>query len=128
VIEDYFQHIASCIASADIVHSSSITYDKRSSYIGFIRGNISFLDGSRLHLREFVNIQHGVERYMYAYQYQSPTDDLVFRYGNTPHFRTLPTFPHHKHDGSESNVIAAMPPDLQAIFAEVRLYITEAGL
>jgi hypothetical protein len=25
------------------------------------------LDGSVSHLREFVNVQHGVERYMYAY-------------------------------------------------------------
>ena len=62
MIEDYFRHIESLIANADIVHSSSITYDKRSTYIGFIRGNIYFLDGSLLHLREFVNVQHGVER------------------------------------------------------------------
>ena len=73
MIEDYFRHIASCIASTDIVHSSSITYDKRSSYVGFVRGNIYFLDGSLLHLREFINVQHGIERYMYVYQYQSQT-------------------------------------------------------
>src|SRR5215475_3294360 len=30
----------------------TITYDKRSTYIGFIRGSIYFLDGSLLHLRE----------------------------------------------------------------------------
>lgn len=128
MIEDYFRHIASCIASADIVHSSSITYDKRSSYVGFIRGDIYFRDGSLLHLRKFINVEHGVERYMYVYQYQGPTGDLIFRYDNTPHFPALPTFPHHKHDTSETNVMAAMPPDLEAIFAEVRRYILDAAL
>ena len=127
MIEDYFRHIASCIASADIVHSSSITYDKRSSYVGFIRGNIYFLDGSLLHLREFVNVQHGVERYMYVYQYQSPTDVFVFRYDNTPYFPTLPTFPHHRYAGSETNVMAAWPPDLPTLFAEVRRYMTDTA-
>jgi hypothetical protein len=124
VIEDYFRHIESLIATADIVHSSSITYDKRSSYLGFIRGDIYFLDGSLLHLREFVNVQHGVERYMYVYQYQSSTEAFVFRYDNTPHFPALPTFPHHKHDGIEVNVVATPPPDLQAVLAEVRRCIT----
>ena len=125
MIEDYFRHIASCTASADIVHSSSITYDKRSSYVGVVRGNIYFLDGSLLHLREFINVQHGIERYMYVYQYQSQTGVFIFRYDNTPHFPDLPTFPHHKHDGNETSVMATIPPDLQAVFAEVRRYMTE---
>lgn len=34
MIEDYFRQVAALIAGASIVHSSSITYDKRSSYIG----------------------------------------------------------------------------------------------
>ena len=125
MIETYFRHIESLIATADIVHSSSITYDKRSTYIGFMRSNIYFLDGSLLHLREFVNVQHGIERYMYVYQYQGPTGTFILRYDNTPHFSALPTFPHHKHDGNEANVIAASPPDLQAVLAEVRRYMAD---
>lgn len=120
MIEDYFRQVDALIASASIVHSSSITYDKRSTYIRFIRGNIYFLDGSILHLREFVNIQHGIERYLYAYHYQRPDGTLVFRYDNTPHFPALPTFPHHKHEGSESNVVAASQPDLRAILTEIQ--------
>lgn len=127
MIEEYFRHIESLIATTDVGHSSSITYDKRSTYLGFIRGNIYFLDGSLLHLREFVNVQHGVERYMYVYQYQSASGTLIFRYDNTPHFPALPTFPHHKHDGSEANVVATPLPDLQVVLAEVRRSITTTG-
>jgi len=124
LIEDYFRQIATLIATAGIIHSSSITYDKRSTSIGFIRGDISFLDGSQLHLREFINVEHGTERYMYAYHYQRPDGTLVFRYDNTPHFPALATFPHHKHEASEANVAAASPPDLQAILTEIQSLMT----
>lgn len=124
MIEDYFRQIATLIATADIVHSSSLTYDKRSTSIGFIRGDISFLDGSQLHLREFVNVEHGTERYMYAYHYQRPDGTLVFRYDSTPHFPALATFPHHKHEASEATVVAASPPNLQAILTEIQSLMT----
>jgi hypothetical protein len=120
LIEDYFRQVATLITTAGSIHSSSITYDKRSTSIGFIRGDIYFLDGSLLHLREFVNVEHGIERYMYAYHYQRPDGTLVFRYDNTPHFPALPTFPHHKHETSEANVVAASPPDLQTILTEIQ--------
>jgi hypothetical protein len=113
MIEDYFRQVAALIADASIVHSSSITYDKRSSDIGLIRGDIHFFDGSRLHIREFVSVQHEVDRYMYAYHYQRSDGSLVFRYDNAPHFQSLTTFPDHKHEGAESNVVSATAPDLQ---------------
>lgn len=120
MIEDHFGQVEALVAKASIVHSSSITYDKRSSYIGFIRGEVYFLDGSCLHFREFVNVEHGLERYTYAYHYQRPDGTLVFRYDNTPHFPDLPTFPHHKHEHNEANVVPAPPPDLQAVLSEIR--------
>jgi hypothetical protein len=126
LIEDYFRQIATLIATAGIIHSSSITYDRRSTSIGFIRGEISFLDGSQLHLREFVNVERGTERYMYAYHYQRPNGTLVFRYDNAPHFPALSTFPHHKHEASEANVVAASPSDLQVVLTEIQSLIVVA--
>ena len=123
MIEDYFQQVNTLITNANIVHSFSLTYDKRSTYIGFIRGSIYFLDGSILHLREFVNVEQGTERYMYAYHYQRPDGSLAFRYDNTPHFPNLSTFPHHKHAGSDSHVISVNPPDLAAILVEIQFSI-----
>ena len=72
MIEDYFGRIEALITGAGIVRFFTITYDKRSAYIGFIRGSIYFLDGSLLHLREFVDMEHGSERYMYAYHRRFP--------------------------------------------------------
>jgi uncharacterized protein DUF6516 len=120
LIEDSFRRIEALVADTSIVRFFNITYDKRSTSIGFIRGSIHFLDGSLLHLREFVDVEYGSERYMYAYHYQRPDGALVFRYDNTPHFSHLATFPHHKHEGSETHVVAAGPVDLEAVLTEIR--------
>jgi hypothetical protein len=54
--EDYFRRVEMLLAAASSVHSTRITYDKRSASIGFLRGVVCFLDSSQLHLREFVNV------------------------------------------------------------------------
>jgi len=54
-IEEYFDAIREIIDESPIVQSARVTYDKRSTYIGFIRGDIFLLDGSQLHFREFVD-------------------------------------------------------------------------
>jgi len=92
LIEDYFEQVELLVRRATIVHSSSITYDKRSAHIGSVRGEIYFLDGSLLHVREFVNVERGVERYTYAYHYQRADGRLIFRYDDTPHFPDCPVF------------------------------------
>lgn len=124
MIEDYFRQIEALLAAAGAVHSSSLTYDRRSPDIGFIRGEIYFLDGSQLHLREFIDVENGIERYMYAYHYQRSDGAFVFRYDNSPHFPALPTFPHHKHETGEATVVAASPPDLQTVLVEIQDLIT----
>ena len=96
-----------------------MAYDKRTPHIGFLRGSLYFSDGSVLHLREYVHVQNTVERYMYVYQYQDSEGRLVFRYDNSPHFPHLSTFPHHKHDGSESNVTNSIQPDLKRVLEEI---------
>lgn len=94
---------------------------------GFLRGQVYFLDGSILHFREFVAVEQKIERYKYAYHYQSPDGSLIFRYDRTPHFPQLPNFPHHKHIGEETNVIPADGPDLFAILEEIRQILINKG-
>ena len=119
MIEDYFREIASLIDAEPCIEGASMAYDKRTPHIGFLRGTLYFSDGSVLHLREYVNVQNTVERYMYVYQYQDREGVLVFRYDNSPHFPDLSTFPHHKHDGSKSNVINSTQPHLKRVLEEI---------
>jgi hypothetical protein len=120
-IEAYFEQIREAIETCPVIQAFNVTYDKRGTYEGFIRGEIYFIDGSILHLREFVDAEATLERLTYAYQYMGPSQQLVFRYDNTGHHRklNLSTYPHHKHHGAEENVIASTPPDLPQILNEI---------
>lgn len=120
-IEEYFQQIRTVIDGCPFVQSSNVTYDKRGTYEGFVRGELYFVDGSVLHLREFVDVETAADRLMYTYQYMDASTQLVFRYDNTGHHRELllSTYPHHKHDGREGNVVASLAPELATILDEV---------
>ena len=120
-VETYFQRISALLDACLVVQSSNVSYDKRSTHEGYIRGEIHFVDGSILHVREYVDVETSLDRLTYVYQYMNSARQLVFRYDNTGHHRklNLPTFPDHKHEGSEENVIPATAPDLGAILREI---------
>ena len=56
LIEEYFQEIKQLIAQSYIVIDVQLITNKRSLYIGFLEGNLTFLDGSSLYFMEFVNV------------------------------------------------------------------------
>ena len=120
-IETYFQQVRETLEGSPIVSTYDVTYDKRSTHEGSIRGQAYFVDGSILHLREFVDVEITVERLAYAYQYMDSAKALVFRYDNTGHHKkpNLPTYPHHKHAGSADNAVASAAPDLVTVLNEV---------
>lgn len=119
MIETYFQELLDAIAASPIVRLHDVTLDKRTPRAGLIRGELYFADGSRLHFRELVQIQTGILRLRYSYHYQRANDALIFRYDDTPHHPDLPNSPHHKHLGSETNIVSADAPDLLAVLREV---------
>jgi hypothetical protein len=125
-IEEYFQTIQTAISTCTEIASFTLDCDKRDTYEGFIRGEIKFIDRSVLSIREFVSVETVIERDMYAYQYMDEQNTLIFRYDNTPHHKklNLPTYPHHKHENSEINVIVLSAPMLVEVLQEVLARMT----
>ncbi|BBD70536.1 hypothetical protein NIES4072_69030 [Nostoc commune NIES-4072] len=121
LIEDYFQQIRLLIESSEIVKLFHVETEKRGIYEGFIRAKLEFKDNSLLHLREFVYVEISLDRKMYSYQYMNSENNLIFRYDNTEHHRklNLTTFPHHKHDRSEDNIVKSDAPFLAEILKEI---------
>ncbi|QLE53881.1 hypothetical protein FD724_39370 (plasmid) [Nostoc sp. C057] len=121
LIEDYFQQIRILIESSEIVKIFNLETEKRGIYEGFIRAKLEFKDNSLLHLREFIYVEISPDRKMYSYQYMNSENNLIFRYDNTEHHRklNLTTFPHHKHDGSEDNIVKSDAPFLAEILKEI---------
>ena len=124
-IETYFQQVREAIDTCPVVQASNVAYDKRSTHEGFIRGEVYFVDGSILHLREFVDVEITIVRLTYVYHYTDTNLNFVFRYDNTGHHkkRNLPTYPHHKHEGDENNVVASPAPDLVAVLIEIEALV-----
>jgi hypothetical protein len=120
-IEAYFRQIERIIEACPVVQLLNGTYEKRGTHEGFIRGELYFVDGSTLHLREFIDVEITADRLMYAYQFIDSSKNLVFRYDNTGHHKKLDlfTYPHHKHDGGEDNVISSAALDLATILQEI---------
>jgi hypothetical protein len=120
-IEAYFRQIERIIEACPVVQLLNVTYEKRGTHEGFIAGELYFVDGSTLHLREFIDFEITADRLMYAYQFIDSSKNLVFRYDNTGHHKKLglSTYPHHKHDGGEDNVISSAAPDLATILQEI---------
>jgi Family of unknown function (DUF6516) len=120
MIDEYYRAIEAAIRSCRVARSHTIYKDEREDEIIFLRGDIYFSDGSRLHFREFVQIKQrqSPNRYTYAYHYQSADGILIFRYDDTDHFPNLPTAPNHKHIG-ETDVVVADAPDLGSVLKEI---------
>jgi len=61
--------------------------------IGFIRGQVIFVDGSRFEFTE----QLPIERQKFRLNFMDAENQLVVRWDSAPHHKSLPTFPFHKH-------------------------------
>ena len=120
-IEDYFATMRKRVELSPFVHLFNVTYEKRGTYEGIIRGRVHFVDNTVLEWREYVDVETDVERLMYVYQYMDSSKKLVFRYDNTGHHKKLglSTYPHHKHVDREDNVLPSDPVDLTTVLQEI---------
>jgi len=91
-----------------------------SNEAGEFNACVNFYDQSMLEATEKVKIEDGeIVKQDYSYHYQKSNGDLVFRYDNAPHHPEVETFPHHKHVGSDDNVITSQPPDVSEVLVEI---------
>ena len=125
LIENYFERIRTLLKNSPIIKNFELDTEKRTENLGFIRGNITFIDRSRLYIREFVEVEITINRGKYSYQYINQKGDLIFRYDNAPHHQklNLSSFPHHKHDHNEDRIVISKAPFLEEIFQEIEQII-----
>jgi hypothetical protein len=121
-IEEYFQQIDATLVLFPQVVLKTMRYDQRSETKGFIRGVLLFDDGSELHVREFVDVSAGIERFKYAYHYMR-SERLIFRYDNAADItaRDFATYPHHKHVGEV--IEASLAPTLREVLEEIVVHL-----
>lgn len=114
---EYFERVQALLTASPFVHEPLLSFDDRKD-AWFIRGDIYFIDNSRLHFRELFVSQGNPVKIAYSYHYQRAAETMIFRYDNAPHYPHLPTAPHHKHV-SDDRVIAATMPEFEAVLREI---------
>jgi hypothetical protein len=117
-IEEYFTQLDQWVTQTSYVVNASITKEKRSRHVGFVKGMMEFADGSSLHLMEFVEVKNAMIRYKYRYHYQTNQQELIFRYDMAPHIPGLATSPHHKHV-APNQILPSAAPLLSEVLAEI---------
>lgn len=125
MIEQYFQSMLVLLATLPFVESSNVNLEKRGDLAGFIRGEVEFRGGSSLFFfRELIDLRLPLQKVMYAYHYQKADGELIFRYDNTAHHRSISTFPFHKHlmDG---DVTSSDVPSLEQVLREIEEFILQ---
>lgn len=94
-IEEYLAALEDKIAELDaMITSQTIEHNIDANVnLGFVRGQITFVDGSRLEFTE----QLPIDRRKFRIQYMDAQNGLLARWDSAPHYKNLATFPFHKH-------------------------------
>lgn len=113
----YFQEIESAIGNLDQAYVERYEEERLTSEKLNLRIRIRFESGHLLELNEAVLAELGSIRHRgYRYHFQDESNQLVFRYDNTPHFPELPLFPNHKH--LRDTIVSINKPALQLVIDE----------
>jgi len=94
-MRDYFSQLdAKLEVLVDIIVGSSVHREIDANLeMGFIKGRITFLDGSVLEFSE----QLPTRRQKFRFHYMDAETNLIMRWDSAPHHRHLSTFPFHLH-------------------------------
>jgi hypothetical protein len=97
--------------------STEIREEIRPNKQAVIKGKIALVDGSVLHIKEYIDAKYKIERVSYAYQYQDRDGELIFRYDNAAHRPAL-GYREHKHT-KDGVIVEACLPDISDVIDEV---------
>jgi hypothetical protein len=117
-IEEYFQQIEATLALFPQVALKTMCYDQCSETKGFISGVLHFADASELHVREFVDVSSGIDRFKYSYHYMR-AGHLVFRYDNAADITAREFATHPNHQPIREVIQASRAPALREVLEEI---------
>jgi hypothetical protein len=117
---DVQRHIAE-FSQCSLLVTSELTADMRTEQIGLLKGILTFVDGSVLFFKEYLDFRTTIEKKMYSFHYQDAQAVLRFRYDNAAHKPDL-GFQDHKH--TPKTTVQSVGPDLADVMNEIANYLT----
>lgn len=97
VITEYVKNIENYLNEIPFRLSTKIEVENRGDVALYLKGEIVFIDGSELHIKEYFIAVPTLSKLAYSYHYQDKNKKLVFRFDNAEHHSEVKTYPNHKH-------------------------------
>lgn len=114
--------IEEAIRGCAVVATYGLNAVQLSPTTGYVEGEITFVDGSRLIFFDFLRrMAAGSIREKYRYHFMDDSNQLLFRYDNAPHHPTVGTFPHHKH--MPTGVTDSPAPSFAQVLGEIETHV-----
>ncbi|WP_236713213.1 toxin-antitoxin system TumE family protein [Neomoorella thermoacetica] len=108
-------------AFQSIVKTYTVELFERETNCKRLKATITFIDGSKLFIKDYNFSSERKYSYHWAYRYGK----LIIRWDNAPHWHQLTTFPHHKHIGSSERVEPSLEIDLNAVLMFIKRQISD---
>ncbi len=119
VIAHYFKSIEHLLINSKLIADKTIDFKEFSIDEGMVTGRLLFLGGYTLNFMEYILI--GQQRPKYRFNLSDSKGKLIFRYDNAPHHKEIPTYPHHKHLGTQ--VKPSKEVGLKEVISEIEIMI-----
>lgn len=122
MIDDYLNDVVELLASCGAVDAeASITSDETQ---GLLDATLMFPGDLYLDVALTVEMTLGYPAWKsYGFHFRTAQESCVFRYDMAPHHKWVPTFPHHKHVGSDERVLPSAQPTIHEIRNEIISYL-----
>jgi hypothetical protein len=118
-LTEYLSDIAKVIdeySKTGLITSSATDVDIRTEKIGLIKGEITFLNESKLFFTEYLDLRYKIDKLAYSFHYQDKDGNLIFRFDNASHKPRL-DFKEHKH--IRGDIIKSGIPQLWEVLEEI---------
>ena len=97
-------------AATSFVIDAETSFEIRPGDQGYLGGSITFVDGTILYFREFLDATgEAVAKLMYTYHYQDAGNQLIFRYDNARHRPLLRSLTHSRPILGDTHTITKKP-------------------
>lgn len=96
-ITEYLDDIERLLDNIPFRLSTKIHVENRGDIALYIRGEVEFVNGSKLHFKEYFIAIPVLKKLAYSYHYQNKEEEIIFRFDNAEHHPEIKTYPHHKH-------------------------------
>lgn len=127
-VKNYLNDLLVKIEACPYVESQNIACEECPPDAAYIKGQIVFINSSRLTYKEFIVFESGREKILkYAYNYITKDNILVFRYDNAldPKARKLITYPEHKH--TQKELLPIVRPAFENVLREISSLMENSG-